>query len=212
VDLVINGGRNTGKNLPIRSGDGYIITTGKGSEAMVRFELETPSVSRAGFEVKDYLNLPLFQYDPPALPDFKIMVDNYYEEWFRLLDARRKGRGEADKVFLGNKFCAKCHQKQYQLWISSAHSKAYEVLLKPVENRCLVCHTTGFEYPTGFYDLELSPGLAGIGCEECHYFKKIPGKEDEHIVPEMNEKSCRCHIAPYDPDFNFKCSTLKVKH
>src|ERR1051326_1756154 len=77
------------------------------------------------------------------------------------------------------------HKNECETWKETKHSIAYETLFKhpkshPPHNRqfdgeCVVCHTVGFPYRSGFRDKELglvdeakSKFLMGVGCENCH--------------------------------------------
>jgi hypothetical protein len=91
----------------------------------------------------------------------------------------------ATRKFLGSEACKNCHAKEYQIWDATRHAGAYQTLFEnkkayPPHNRqydgeCVVCHTTGFKYSTGFRDSAIglvdekkSEYLFGVGCENCH--------------------------------------------
>lgn len=88
--------------------------------------------------------------------------------------------------YVGSGKCKKCHVKQWKSWSLTAMANAYD-LLKPgvavaakeasgldpehdyTEDReCIPCHVTGWDEPGGFVDIETTPELAGVGCENCH--------------------------------------------
>lgn len=136
--------------------------------------------------------------------------------------------GGSSHQFIGVKKCKMCHKKekkgfQYEIWLESAHSKAYETLATAEamelgkkngvsdpqkDSKCLRCHTTGHDAPSALkgkkYDLS-----EGVGCESCHgaggdYYKSkvmkgirngtIEAKSVGLIIP--NEETCReCHNA-----------------
>jgi hypothetical protein len=84
--------------------------------------------------------------------------------------------------YVGSKKCATCHDNHaadaYAVWKKSPHSRAYETLANdkghpPPGNRqfdgeCIVCHTVGFGYQTGFRSEKETPQLENVGCESCH--------------------------------------------
>jgi len=82
----------------------------------------------------------------------------------------------ANLRYIGAEACAKCHAAEYAVWSKSKHSHAYEALEKyakrpsnrQFDGECLVCHTTGMEFQTGFTDLTKTPNLKNNGCENCH--------------------------------------------
>jgi hypothetical protein len=86
--------------------------------------------------------------------------------------------GEAK--YVGSKKCATCHDTgptdAYEIWKKSPHSHAYETLVKTAKHpanrqfdgECIVCHTVGFGYQTGFRNEKDTPHLENVGCESCH--------------------------------------------
>ena len=83
---------------------------------------------------------------------------------------------EANLKFVGSESCAKCHQAEFAKWESVPHSHAYDALVtkakrpsnRQFDGECLVCHTVGMEYQTGFKNAEATPQLKNVGCENCH--------------------------------------------
>jgi hypothetical protein len=85
-----------------------------------------------------------------------------------------KNPGKAE--YLGSAACKKCHQEVYDIWEKTPHSHAYKTLVddaKRPSNRqydpeCIVCHTVGFGYQTGYVNEQRTPLLKNVGCESCH--------------------------------------------
>jgi hypothetical protein len=79
-------------------------------------------------------------------------------------------------TFVGSQACKKCHEGAYDIWTNTPHSHAYEKLvvkakqpsLRQYDPECIVCHTVGFGYQSGFVTEEKTPKLTGVGCESCH--------------------------------------------
>jgi hypothetical protein len=78
-------------------------------------------------------------------------------------------------TFVGSEVCEKCHGSAYEVWKNSDHAHAYQSLVnakKPSHRQfdpeCIVCHTVGFAYHTGFKTAEETPKLKDVGCESCH--------------------------------------------
>lgn len=91
--------------------------------------------------------------------------------------------------YVGSETCRKCHRSEHKVWKASKHSHAYEALLtaeKPglrqYDAECIVCHTVGFGYESGFTSATETPQLKGVGCESCH------GPGSEHIKNKYDEK------------------------
>jgi hypothetical protein len=93
----------------------------------------------------------------------------------------------SDPTYVGSTACLKCHKKEYKIWANSAHSHAYQTLVdakKPANRQydpeCIVCHTVGFGYQSGFVDANKTPLLKDVGCESCH------GPGSLHVANHLN--------------------------
>ena len=85
-------------------------------------------------------------------------------------------------TYAGTDTCKKCHKSAYDVWARSKHSHAYEALvqakrpsLRQFDGECIVCHTVGFGYESGFKNEAETPRLKNVGCESCH------GPASEHV-------------------------------
>ncbi len=83
--------------------------------------------------------------------------------------------GDGTPHYVGSDACSSCHKYAYDVWSASPHSHAYETLVKAkhpslrqYDGECIVCHTVGFGYRTGFTNEKDSPDLINVGCESCH--------------------------------------------
>jgi len=211
VDLVLCA-NSAGRN--IQPGDrGYVLNIPRKPVQAGYIELlDTKNSSqkhtRAGLGKNNSISIT--QFSPAAAPEAKALVDEYYAKWYADLVERRGNNPAPDKVFLGSQFCGKCHISEYESWRKSRHSHAYEQI-KRGEKRCIPCHTTGFGYPTGFWDWETTPKLAGVGCEECHMVSKNPPITGAHKSVKVSADNCRCHTAPHDNNFNYEIKKAKIK-
>jgi hypothetical protein len=83
---------------------------------------------------------------------------------------------KADLKYVGSQSCAKCHANEVKKWGETRHSHAYEALeklakrpgLRQFDPECVSCHTTGFDFQTGFESAEKTKHLMHNGCENCH--------------------------------------------
>jgi len=81
-----------------------------------------------------------------------------------------------DLTYVGSDACMKCHAAEYAVWSKTKHAKGYEALeklakrpsLQQFNGECVVCHTVGFEYASGFENKVKTPQLLHNGCENCH--------------------------------------------
>jgi hypothetical protein len=83
--------------------------------------------------------------------------------------------GDPMPEYVGSEACKKCHPHAYKVWKASKHSHAYKTLveakhpsLRQYDGECVVCHTVGFGYQTGFRNEKDTPKLENVGCESCH--------------------------------------------
>ena len=167
--------------------------------------------SLASIAIENFKAIPILQNSPIPIPQVKLLVDDYYDKWYAEVERLRGLNPVPDKVFLGNNFCRKCHQDEYEAWTQTSHASAF-TSLKKYEKRCIPCHTTGFGYPTGYWDISTTPNFAGVGCEECHVVPKNPRIQGMHQVEPVSEAGCRCHVPPHDYDFDYKKEIIKVDH
>jgi hypothetical protein len=146
--------------------------------------------------------------------------------------------------YVGSAECKKCHLHAYDIWAKHAHAKAYPTLvaaknpsLRQFDGECIVCHTVGFGYKTGFENDKKTPDLMEVGCENCHgpgslhaqLGKKTPPQMLEVMnphKPKPNEPpggdpkrllaidlSCqKCHDVDNDVHWNFAEKWQKVIH
>lgn len=73
--------------------------------------------------------------------------------------------------YAGSAACSGCHGKQYNAYVNTVHGNAYGALVAAGSQnnaRCLLCHTVGFNQPTGFTTNPLTAYLENVGCENCH--------------------------------------------
>jgi hypothetical protein len=77
--------------------------------------------------------------------------------------------------YIGSEACGKCHKSEYKIWEHTPHAEACQTLVKATnpslrqyDPECIVCHTVGFRYQTGFANAAATPKLKDVGCESCH--------------------------------------------
>lgn len=110
--------------------------------------------------------------------------------------------------YVGNQGC-KCHKPELDEWEKSPHGKAFETLAAKNRSRdenkamrdakldikkdydkdekCLPCHTVGYDKPGGYDDDKSAKDLVGVGCEMCHG----PGSEYRNLHKEKEETFTR---------------------
>ena len=130
--------------------------------------------------------------------------------------------GASNSKYVGAESCKTCHPNTYAKWAGTKHAAAYTALEKdPKPNvvydaECIKCHTTGFEYTSGWKSAESTPYLKGNQCENCHgpasrHITDPANLEIRgflHLTAERADKSRLC-ISCHDEDnsHNFKFET-----
>jgi len=104
--------------------------------------------------------------------------------------------------------CKSCHEQEYHQWSATRHAFAYQTLVKKeryFDPNCLLCHTTGYGYATGFQIGEQDSLLKGVQCETCHG----PGKQHAGNPKKSNIRSgkdtalcLQCHDTEHSPGFS----------
>lgn len=162
----------------------------------------------------------------PATPMKKLIQDEYrgtlkaakvVENYLRLPYAG----GASGATFVGAKSCKECHPNTHAFWTTTKHAQAFNALLhddKPdvaFDAECVTCHTTGFEFNSGWKSESETPYLAGNQCENCHgpcskheeqpdnaEFRKQIALTAEQA--EKNRLCLRCHDDENSRNFEFK--------
>jgi len=94
--------------------------------------------------------------------------------------------------YITEKGCKKCHLDRHESWSKDKHSQSFEYLAEKhrTNEKCLLCHTTGFG-EEGFVSVEKTPNLAAVQCEQCH------GAGREHMLLMRKLKSDKVPESEY---------------
>ena len=103
--------------------------------------------------------------------------------------------------YVGSQVCARCRQRETEIWRSSKHSRAFDTLV-PLKRdytiTCVMCHVTAISTATGvggFVNPRATPHLTGVQCESCHG----PGEShaadpaSSHLEKVPDDLCIRCH-------------------
>jgi Cytochrome c554 and c-prime len=132
------------------------------------------------------------RFDGGGLP-MKALIEDEYRQTLKAAGVvenflRRPFVGGAPgATFVGAVTCKDCHPNTFDKWQNKTkHSKAFDALVKdPKPNsafdaECISCHTTGFEFNSGWISPKETPHLAGNQCENCH------GPASRHVADPDN--------------------------
>jgi Cytochrome c554 and c-prime len=176
------------------------------------------------------------RFNGPAAPMKKLIQDEYRDTLRQMGVVENFPRrdyigGVTGATYVGAERgdCKSCHPNTYARWAGTKHHDAFKSLLddpKPnviYDAECITCHTTGFEYTSGWTSETKTPYLKGNQCENCH------GPASKHVAdpdnveyrkamaltPEKAEKNrlCQgCHDGDNSPKFDFGTYYPKIAH
>jgi hypothetical protein len=174
------------------------------------------------------------RFNGPAEPMKKVVQDDYREllklnkivENFPRHDF---ANAPPKAAFVGADACKSCHPNTFAKWSGTKHAQAYESLVKdPKPNtmfdaECVTCHTTGFEYNSGWVSAEATPHLKGNQCENCHgpASKHVESPDDRDarkylaLTAERADQTrlcLRCHDEDNSPHFKFETHYGQIAH
>ena len=126
-------------------------------------------------------------------------------------------RQHADSDFVTSQTCGTCHVEAFQIWESSAHAHAIDILVrerKEFDTQCVICHVTGSGQPGGFEDLYRTAHLANVQCEACHGQGRKHSQQPTVVKMEpLGPNSCvTCHNRSNSPEFEFVSYWEAIKH
>jgi hypothetical protein len=236
--------------LPQMVADTMLVSIGHkgknvGLVSVRRTEAEKLALKYQLVTLTEHFELPDAQTNPAreAMRDYVLRVqrDNFLQHWPRSSHPLQVEFPEAK--YVGAKTCATagCHPQAYATWSKTGHAHAYEHLAekgRPIAVRprkgetplsvgrqfdpeCARCHTTGFEFKTGFESAEKSPHLFGNQCENCHGPASLHVADPKNVrlyaplrlsINTVEDKCRKCHDGDNDPKFDLLQYWPKIKH
>jgi Cytochrome c554 and c-prime len=173
---------------PLNGGKTMLISIGKKGKY----------VGVVGFHPKDAKPLQFHlvtlnrRFDGAGAP-MKMLIEDEYRQTLKAagvvenFERRPFVGGAPGATFVGADTCKDCHPNTFDKWKNKTkHPKAFDALLrdkKPnsaFDAECVTCHTTGFEFTSGWKSEKETPHLAGNQCENCH------GPSSRHVAEPDN--------------------------
>ncbi len=161
-------------------------------------------------------------HEAPALLTAVKAFEAAYNERMREEQRRALAAAAADPEgddpvdrFVGQAVCARCHAEQAAQWNTTAHSLAWETLVrerKDATPECIPCHAVGYRQPGGFQNAVRTPHLVNVQCENCHGMGTLHS-EDWLTRNRVTENTCKgCHNQERDPEFDFAAKSPLMAH
>ncbi len=121
------------------------------------------------------------------------------------------------KGYSGNEFCVMCHETEYETYLVTNHSKAFDTLVRHGASgkpECVTCHVVGYGKPGGFSleDPSTSRNFENVGCESCH------GRGGPHLSPDFVKdqnyaNACQqCHDPKHSLNFDYAKFLPRISH
>ncbi len=125
-------------------------------------------------------------------------------------------------TYVGSDQCVQCHVKEAETWHASAHSHAFDTLVKKnsdADPTCIGCHTVGFGTPSGYRREYGDTKLTNVGCESCHgpgsehVNAWNSGKEPAFKFRPLGAGDCmKCHYGEFSRPFDWEKFWPVVEH
>jgi hypothetical protein len=189
--------------------DGRPVVNVKGSEV----------VAVLGIQVKDDGKLANLEYrlekvEKPWPIDDRLLQS--YKDYSKVsMQAAMATQTKPGLEYAGSARCGHCHQAIYENWKKTAHSHAYETLVRVKRTddpACISCHTSGFGTTKGFSTIQKTPELVNVNCQDCHRVDFTRHAKNHVTPPPITEATCRtCHTDVTAPKFNFEIHRSKIR-
>ncbi|TKJ39964.1 hypothetical protein CEE37_09515 [candidate division LCP-89 bacterium B3_LCP] len=120
------------------------------------------------------------------------------DELLRQLSDLKDLHRETPNAYAGSELCLQCHDLTHKDDLAQKHLSTYSRALRnyPVYERCLGCHSTGFDDPGGFILPWERPDLLQVSCEACHGAGYDHAVKSELLnMPLPTPETCnKCHL------------------
>jgi Cytochrome c554 and c-prime len=174
------------------------------------------------------------KYDGPAASMKELIEEDFRKDLRQMQVVENFPRRDyisdvSGATYIGAENCKSCHPNTYTKWSTTKHFLAYDKLLEDkrpnviYDAECVTCHTTGFEYNSGWKSPAETPYLKGNQCENCH------GPGSKHVAdpnnvdyrkamaltPEKADKNrlcLGCHDGDNSPKFDFGTHYPQIAH
>ncbi len=205
---------------PQRFGNTLVLQPGSRGMRLGKLDLSLDDNGRISDFEHEVISMPPAVEDDPALlawyDEYNATVKKAYLKRVEL----RKALASGESPFVGEEVCQTCHEEEHAIWRDSLHSNAFaklEQVNKAFDPSCIKCHTVGFEKEGGFIDIDATPHLLNVQCENCHGAGRKHA-ESAGFEPVANqaykpEQMCaQCHVQKHSPSFDYSSYWPRIRH
>ena len=214
IDWIVGAAGNDLLHEPIREGKTRILYVENQGKYFGQVELWAPTGERP---LSAHGGLVGLHKGAPGDEEMEALIVETLARAQELERAPRAAEGETDgPLYLGAGACNPCHAEIVHEWSGTAHARSWWTVKDQNEEtmpRCVGCHVTGWQKPTGFVDPDATPHLRSVSCEACH------GPAGDHVrkpdapYGKVTVRTCtRCHTPAWDRNFNFYEKKALVDH
>jgi len=227
VSLIVGGDVRQASQYLQQENQSYLVFTSNQARTVGQVTLRRKNDGLKAYDFDIHLMKPGISQDQQLLD-----LSNRYRETIRNTDLlvdhpERLSENAIPGVkplatYVGSERCITCHAEEAETWHASAHSHAFDSLVKKnseADPTCIACHTVGFGTPSGYRRTFGKEKLVNVGCESCHG----PGSEhvnawDNGVTPSFKFRplgagDCmQCHYGEFSRPFDWDQFWPLIEH
>ncbi|MFT6862657.1 MAG: hypothetical protein ACJAVK_001216 [Akkermansiaceae bacterium] len=207
VSLIVGGDVRQAAQYLQKENQSYLVFTSNQARTIGQVTLQR---EESGLEASDF-DIHLMK---PNIPQNNrlLALSASYRETIRTTDLlvdhpERLGEDAIPGVkplanYVGSEKCLTCHAEEAETWHASAHSHAFDSLVKKksdADPTCIACHTVGFGTSSGYRRAFKKERFTDVGCESCH------GPGSEHVTAWNNGLTPSFKFRPLGAGDCMKC-------
>jgi len=205
---------------PAQEGNTLVLQPGSRGMRLGELQLSITESGSVGRWTHRIISMP---EKVPDAPRMQAWYDQYNADvkadYLKRVELRKQ-RESGESPFAGEEQCKTCHAAQHKVWQESQHAIAFEDLegvKKSFDPECIQCHTVGFNVEGGFVDINITPHLMNVQCENCHGAGKAhaesAGQKPVGNKTWSKEQMCaQCHVQKHSPSFVVEKYWPKIAH
>lgn len=205
---------------PQRVGDTLVLQPGSRGMRLGRIDLTFAANNRIKEYRQEVISMPSTIADAGWLKGWYDEYNARVKASYLARVAQRKARETGQSPYAGEEVCKSCHTAEHDKWRTTLHSGAFgklERVGKSFDPSCIQCHTVGYEKEGGFIDIDSTPHLMNVQCENCHgaasaHAASAGVKATANKGVEPQQICAQCHVKSHSPSFRFDEYWPRIRH